>query len=75
VDLSDERSQQLDSYFPFDPYQLPRSKNWVEADYLTWQEIPGLNPDDSDDSEDDEEFYESDLEEDTATDDEDGAED
>lgn len=76
VDLSDERSQQLDSYFPFDPYQLPRSKSWVEPDYLTWQEIPGLNPDDSDESEEEEdEFHESELEEDTATDDEDGADD
>lgn len=75
LDLSDESWQQLDSYFPFDPYQLPSSKERVEQDYLQWQDIPGLTPDEDDDSsdEDDEETGQVDgeLDEDTATDDED----
>lgn len=71
LDLSDESWQRLDSFFPFDPYQLPTSKQWVDPDYLQWQDIRGLHPDDSDESEDDEEAHdEEDIEEDTATDDE-----
>jgi RNA polymerase I-specific transcription initiation factor RRN3 len=42
----DDSFHQLDPYFPFDPYQLPISKRWVELDYLEWQQIPGLNIDD-----------------------------
>ncbi|KAK6079165.1 RNA polymerase I specific transcription initiation factor RRN3 [Seiridium cupressi] len=73
LDLSDESWQRLDSFFPFDPYQLPTSKQWVDPDYLQWQDIPGLNPDDSDESE--EEVLDEEVEEDTATDDEAGADD
>ncbi|KAK8048880.1 RNA polymerase I specific transcription initiation factor RRN3 [Apiospora phragmitis] len=69
LDLNDESWQQLDSYFPFDPYQLPTSKHWVEGDYLPWRNIPGLNPDEEDS--DEEEVVEEDIDEDTATDDED----
>ncbi|WVQ96479.1 hypothetical protein IAU59_003584 [Kwoniella sp. CBS 9459] len=29
----------LDSYFPFDPYDLPRSKRYVERLYRTWAEV------------------------------------
>jgi RNA polymerase I-specific transcription initiation factor RRN3 len=52
----------LDAYFPFDPYNLPKSKRWVEKEYVVWQPIPGLestdangDADDDDESEDDEE--------------------
>jgi RNA polymerase I-specific transcription initiation factor RRN3 len=27
----------------FDPYQLPDTQHWIEGDYITWQDIPGLN--------------------------------
>ncbi|KAL2113326.1 hypothetical protein VUR80DRAFT_4378 [Thermomyces stellatus] len=54
----DDGSLQLDSYFPFDPYQLPSSKEWVEGDYLSWNPIVGLNAD-----EDDYDSDESDVEE------------
>lgn len=66
----DEGWHQLDAYFPFDPYQLPLSKRWIEGDYVQWKGIPGLRQDDeSDDSElDDEEGGESDVEEDETTD-------
>ncbi|KAH7034938.1 RNA polymerase I-specific transcription initiation factor RRN3 [Microdochium trichocladiopsis] len=77
-DLNDESWQQLDSYFPFDPYQLPVSKHWVEGDYLPWRSITGLDDDDDDDDDDVDSDNEDDLdeengiEEDTATDDEEG---
>ncbi|SPN96979.1 related to RNA Polymerase I Transcription Factor Rrn3 [Cephalotrichum gorgonifer] len=70
-DSRDDGSLQLDSYFPFDPYQLPGSKKWVEVDYLPWNPILGLNADeddyDSDDSEVEEELV-AELLEETATD-------
>jgi RNA polymerase I-specific transcription initiation factor RRN3 len=34
---------QLDAYFPFDPYQLPRSRRWLEGDYIEWRGIPGVD--------------------------------
>jgi RNA polymerase I-specific transcription initiation factor RRN3 len=54
---SGEGSFQLDAYFPFDPYRLPRSKRWVENDYNEWKAIPGLDEekDDTDDSTNEEE--------------------
>lgn len=66
---ADESYHQLDPYFPFDPYQLPTSKRWLEGDYVPYRAIPGLNADDenSDDS-DDMEDEDVDIEEGTATD-------
>ncbi|KAI0175880.1 RNA polymerase I-specific transcription initiation factor RRN3 [Hypoxylon sp. FL1284] len=73
-DVNDDSWQQLGSFFPFDPYQLPVSKRWIEQDYLQWQHIPGLNPDEPDDDSDDEEPGDEDevVDEDTATDNEAG---
>ncbi|TRX93188.1 hypothetical protein FHL15_006056 [Xylaria flabelliformis] len=73
-DVNDESWQQLGSYFPFDPYQLPKSKRWVDGDYLPWRPIPGLNPEELGDSSDEEEAddEEEEVDEDTAT--EEGAE-
>ena len=51
----DESSYQLDAYFPFDPYHLPKSRKWVDADYVEWKGIEGLDDDKGDDSEDEEE--------------------
>lgn len=56
----DDLGYQLDAYFPFDPYQLPRSRRWLEGDYVNWRGIPGL--DDRDDNDSDE--VESDEDED-----------
>ncbi|OJD12581.1 hypothetical protein ACJ73_09325 [Blastomyces percursus] len=47
----DDMGPQLDAYFPFDPYHLPRSRRWVVNDYLEWRGIPGV-----DDREDEDEF-------------------
>ncbi|CAD6448171.1 e7d1355d-5e56-4a84-9447-1ff9f238cabc [Sclerotinia trifoliorum] len=73
---SNDSWHQLDAYFPFDPYQLPVSKKWIENDYVQWQGIPGLNKEESDDSSGDEDDEEEDENEnsleddDTATDEE-----
>lgn len=64
-----EEAHQLDPYFPFDPYQLPISKRWVQEDYVQYQTIPGLNlaidEDNTDDSEG--EVRNDEVIEDTAT--------
>ncbi|KAI1948643.1 DNA independent RNA polymerase I transcription factor [Ophidiomyces ophidiicola] len=39
---------QLDTYFPFDPYNLPRSRRWLEGDYVEWRGVPGLRNEDGD---------------------------
>ncbi|KAF2013354.1 RNA polymerase I-specific transcription initiation factor RRN3 [Aaosphaeria arxii CBS 175.79] len=53
-----EQSFLLDAYFPFDPYLLPRSRRWIEQDYVEWKPVPGMEPvqelDDEEDNEDDE---------------------
>ena len=38
--LSAERYQQLEAYFPFDPYHLPVSKRWVEGTYDEYRGRP-----------------------------------
>jgi RNA polymerase I-specific transcription initiation factor RRN3 len=36
-----EQQYQLDAYFPFDPYNLPLSKRWIEGEYNVWRPVPG----------------------------------
>ncbi|KAI5465984.1 RNA polymerase I-specific transcription initiation factor RRN3 [Mariannaea sp. PMI_226] len=67
-DTQDESFHQLDPYFPFDPYQLPVSKRWLENDYVHWKAVQGLNAEDEDDSDDMDDLDEEDVEEGTATD-------
>jgi RNA polymerase I-specific transcription initiation factor RRN3 len=55
----------MDAYFPFDPYVLPRSKRWVERDYVQWRPVPGMPVEKDDDEEDDDEDDE-DSEEDSS---------
>lgn len=55
-----ESWHQLDAYFPFDPYQLPLSRHWVEKDYVQWKGVPGLNQEESDEDESGEEEEEED---------------
>ena len=65
----DESSQHLDAYFPFDPYHLPKSKRWIEADYREWSGIPGLDDEEPSESDsDDESGPEDEAEEGTETD-------
>jgi RNA polymerase I-specific transcription initiation factor RRN3 len=39
-----EGSFLLESFFPFDPYKLPRSKRWIQNEYMPWKSIPGMKP-------------------------------
>jgi len=43
----DEAYLQLDEYFPFDPYHLPRSKRWLAGDYREWEPLPGADDEES----------------------------
>lgn len=60
----------LDAYFPFDPYVLPRSKKWVENDYVSWKPIPGMEVPRDDDDEDEDEESEDEVDDDGDDDDE-----
>ncbi|KAJ3526786.1 hypothetical protein NM208_g11021 [Fusarium decemcellulare] len=67
-EMQDESFHQLDPYFPFDPYQLPVSKRWLENDYVHWKAVHGLNAEDEDDSDDMDDIEDDDIDEGTATD-------
>lgn len=41
-----EAHHQLDAYFPFDPYYLPKSKHWVADLYNSWKAPPGMKKED-----------------------------
>lgn len=77
----DESVYQLDGYFPFDPYHLPRSQRWIEGDYQEWRSLPGLDgggkggdeEDESDSGGEEQEEEGSDVDEDTETDEGDGS--
>ena len=44
------------SFFPFDPYKLPRSSSYIEPIYREWASVAvGVDDDDDDDDDDDEE--------------------
>ena len=58
-----EAHHQLEAYFPFDPYHLPRSKRWVAGDYNEWKLPTGMQrEEDNDDYSESEEEDESDNE-------------
>nr|XP_019012886.1 RNA polymerase I-specific transcription initiation factor RRN3 [Kwoniella pini CBS 10737]OCF51667.1 RNA polymerase I-specific transcription initiation factor RRN3 [Kwoniella pini CBS 10737] len=61
----------LDSYFPFDPYDLPKSKKFVERLYRTWSEvaIESNNDDEDSDSNSEEEEEEEDDDDDNMSED------
>lgn len=50
----------LNTFFPFDPYKLPRSAGYVESGYREWAEVA---IDDEDDEDDDAESDEEEEEE------------
>jgi RNA polymerase I-specific transcription initiation factor RRN3 len=66
-----EGSFLLEPYFPFDPYLLPKSKRWLEGQYVEWKPVPGMPPPTQEEDEDDEEEEEDDDEEDDVSDDSD----
>jgi RNA polymerase I-specific transcription initiation factor RRN3 len=57
----------LDAYFPFDPYVLPKSKRWLEQDYVQWKPVPGM-PVEKDDDDDEEEEDDDEEDDDDETD-------
>ena len=57
-----EAHHQLESYFPFDPYHLPKSKHWVAGEYNDWKAPRGMRKDDDDEESDSEDEDESDDE-------------
>jgi len=65
--LSNKKGEEkflLDAYFPFDPYVLPRSKRWLQEDYVSWKPVPGMPVEKEDDDDSDEEEDEDDDEDD-----------
>lgn len=40
----------LDSYFPFDPFLLKKSKRWIDECYVEWKPVPGLEDEEEEDS-------------------------
>lgn len=50
IRAGNDGGDQLDAYFPFDPYQLPRSRRWLEGDYIEWRGLPGIDDQADDDS-------------------------
>ena len=52
--LKGDTHHQLEAYFPFDPYHLPKSKRWVENDYNEWELPRGLRTGDDEDEDTDE---------------------
>lgn len=64
-----ESLQLLDGFFPFDPYHLPISKRWIVNDYREWTGVPGLDEENvGSQSWSGDEDAETDIEEDTETD-------
>ncbi|KKZ62175.1 hypothetical protein EMCG_03313 [[Emmonsia] crescens] len=55
IKADDDLGPQLDAYFPFDPYHLPRSRRWIVNDYLEWRGIPGVDDREEEDEFDDDE--------------------
>ncbi|KAK3335577.1 RNA polymerase I-specific transcription initiation factor RRN3 [Cercophora scortea] len=84
-EFDNEKWTNLEACFPFDPFQLPLAKRWLDLDdnYVSWQPMAVLNREDDeddsdlgdiDDDDDDEEDDDGDdkpsrFEEDTATED------
>lgn len=69
IRAGNDGGDQLDAYFPFDPYQLPRSRRWLEGDYIEWRGIPGI--DDQNDNDDSDSAAEGDNHDDHEEDDDD----
>lgn len=67
IRAGDDLPSQLDAYFPFDPYHLPRSRRWLRGDYVEWRGIPGLHDQESESEVDEQDEEEGD---DTGTDEE-----
>jgi RNA polymerase I-specific transcription initiation factor RRN3 len=45
--------EMLDSYFPFDPFLLKKSRKWIDHCYVVWTPVPGLEEDEDEDEDED----------------------
>ena len=53
---------ELMSFFPFDPYKLPRSSSYIEPIYREWASVAvGVDDDDDEDDEDDDKEEEEEV--------------
>jgi RNA polymerase I-specific transcription initiation factor RRN3 len=41
----------MDGYFPYDPYDLPRSDKWIRGIYREWEEVAGEGEDEDEENE------------------------
>lgn len=58
--VDDDKWLQLEGNFPFDPYNLPVSKRWLEGDYVSWTPIAGVSAAGDSGSESDSDSYDED---------------
>lgn len=42
---------ELDSFFPFDPYRLPRTQKYITSIYRNWDEVAIIDEEDDSDDE------------------------
>lgn len=61
----------LDSYFPFDPFLLKKSRKWIDECYVVWTPVPGLDEEDDSDSDSDSDAEDEDEAEELDSEDED----
>ena len=52
--LADSMHTELNTFFPFDPYRLPRSSSYIQGVYREWSAVAIEDGDDEDDDEDEE---------------------
>ncbi|KAK3940067.1 RNA polymerase I-specific transcription initiation factor RRN3-domain-containing protein [Diplogelasinospora grovesii] len=76
IEFDNEKYTHLEACFPFDPFQLPVARRWLdlENNYMSWQPLAVLNnkEGDDDDGEETTEAEEADESEDEETETEDG---
>ncbi len=73
-EFDNEKWTQLEPYFPFDPFQLSKSKRWLDLPntYVSWKPFALLNKDE-DETEDTEGELDDDTEDEAASVQDDGA--
>lgn len=52
--LADSVHAELNTFFPFDPYRLPRSSSYIQGVYREWSSVAIDNDDEDEDDEDNE---------------------
>lgn len=53
--MGDRVTSELNTFFPFDPYKLPRSSSYIEGVYREWSSVAIGDDEDEDEDEEDEE--------------------